>query len=152
MDIIDKFILLREKTNQAKHQKVDIAFQASIDFLHYIKENEDIINKLVNVNEIAYINNEKDLQKYETDTIIDVTIGIKGVSKTLKQPEGRDDWAAQLAKKQARLQEIRNITSKLSLDKKNKRIVEKKKEEMNQLKKEIEKLEFEIKKSKMNDR
>lgn len=152
MDIIDKCSTLRERTQHAKHEKVDIAFQASIDFLHYIKKNEDIVNKLVNTNDIVYADNERDIQKYETDTIIDVTIGIKGVSKPLKHVDGRDERAHQLEKKQARLQEIRSLTAQLSLDKKNKKIVEAKKAEMLELKKDIEKLEFEIKKSKMNEK
>ena len=53
---------------------------------------------------------------------------------------------------QKSLQDIRNLTSKLSLDKKNKKLIEKKKEQMAELKKDIEKLEFEIKKSKMNEK
>ncbi len=77
MDIIDRFTALREKIQQPRHQKVDICFSASIDFLHYIRSNEDIIQKLVNTEKIEYIDKEKDLQKYETDSIIDVTIGMR---------------------------------------------------------------------------
>jgi predicted class III extradiol MEMO1 family dioxygenase len=85
MDIIDKFALLRERINQPKHQKVDICFNASTDFLHYLKDNEDIIQKLVNTEKIEYIDKEKDLQKYETENIIDVIIGIKAISKPIKE-------------------------------------------------------------------
>ena len=152
MDIIDKFIGLRERAGQAKHQKVDICFHASMDFIHYIKENEDIIAKLINTEQINYVNNEKDLASYETDSIIDVTIGLRGLGKPIKVVDNKESWTKELARKQEQLQDIRNLTSKLSLDKKNKKLIEKKKEEMAELKKDIEKLEFEIKKSKMNEK
>ncbi len=152
MDIIDKFMTLREKAGQAKHQKVDICFHASIDFIHYIKDNEDIVTKLINTEQINYVNNEKDLAGYETDSIIDVTIGLRELGKPIKIVDNKESWIKELARKQEQLQGIRNLTSKLSLDKKNKRLIEKKKEEMGELKKDIEKLEFEIKKSKMNEK
>lgn len=152
MDIIDKFTALREKTGQAKHQKVDICFHASMDFIHYIKENEDIVTKLINTDQINYVDNEKGLASYETDSIIDVTIGLRAIGKPIKIVANKESWTKELARKQEELQEIRNLTSKLSLDKKNKKIIEKKKEEMLELKKGIEKLEFEIKKSKMNEK
>jgi hypothetical protein len=57
-----------------------------------------------------------------------------------------------LAHKQEELQKIRNITSRLSLDKKEKKAIASKKEEMNKLKAEIEKLEYEINKIKMNEK
>ena len=152
MDIIDKFTALREKTGQAKHQKVDICFHASMDFIHYIKENEDIVTKLINTDQINYVDNEKNLASYETDSIIDVTIGLRIIGKPIKVVANKEIRSKELIKKQEKLQEIRSLTSKLSLDKKNKRLIEKKKEEMQELKKEIEKLEFEIKKSKMNEK
>jgi valyl-tRNA synthetase len=152
MDIVDKFSLLREKVQQAKHQKVDICFNASMDFIHYIKENEDIIGKLINTDQINYLDNEKGLSSYETDSIIDVTIGLKSIGKPIKQVDNKEIRTKELQRKQEQLQEIRNLTAKLSLDKKNKRIIEKKKEEMVELKKNIEKLDFEIKKSKMNEK
>lgn len=152
MDIMDKCILLRERTNQAKHQKVDIAFLASLDFLQYIRHNEDIVAKLINTDQINYVNNEKELQKYETDSIIDVTIGIKGIAKPLKPVEGKESRKQELEKKQERLQEIRHLTAQLSLDSKNRKLVAAKKEEMELLKKDIEKLEYAIKKSKMNEK
>ena len=152
MDIIDKFTALREKTGQAKHQKVDICFHASMDFIHYIKENEDIVTKLINTDQINYVDNEKNLASYETDSIIDVTIGLRIIGKPIKVVANKEIRSKELIKKQEKLQEIRSLTSKLSLDKKNKRLIEKKKEEMQELKKEIETLEFEIKKSKMNEK
>lgn len=152
MDIIDKFIALKEKAQQPKHQKVDICFHASMDFIHYIKENEDIIAKLINTQQINYIDNEKELGKYEIDSIIDVTIGLRTIGKSLKPVDGKELRVKQLQEKQEQLQGLRNLTAKLSLDKKNKKIIDKKKDEMNELKKDIEKLEFEIKKSKMNEK
>lgn len=152
MDIVDKFIALREKAQQPKHEKVDICFHASMDFIHYIKENEDIVAKLVNTQQINYIDNEKELSKYETDSIIDVTIGLRTIGKVLKPVDGKELRVKQLQEKQEQLQGLRNLTAKLSLDKKNKKIIDKKKDEMNELKKDIEKLEFEIKKSKMNEK
>lgn len=152
MDIVDRFVLLREKIKQPKHQKVDIAFQTSLDFLQYIRQNEDIITKLINTDEINYIDNDKEMQKYETDNIINVTIGIRNIGKPLKVIENKETWKRELEKKQEKLQEIRHLTAQLSLDKKNKKIVEAKKEDMAILKKDIEKLEYEIKKSRMNEK
>jgi valyl-tRNA synthetase len=152
MDIMDRFALLRERMGQPKHQKVDICFSASIDFLHYIKDHEDIVQKLVNAEKIEYIDKEKDLQKYETESIIDVVIGIKAISKPIKEDDGIYLLQQTLDQKQDELQKIRNITSRLSLDKKEKKAINVKKEEMNKLKTEIEKLEYEINKIKMNEK
>ncbi len=150
MDIIDRFTALREKIQQPRHQKVDICFSASIDFLHYIRSNEDIIQKLVNTEKIEYIDKEKDLQKYETDSIIDVTIGMRWVSKPIKEEDTSYLLKQTLERKKEELQKLRNITAKLSLDKSEKKKINIKKEEMSLLKADIEKLEYEISKTRIN--
>lgn len=152
MDIIDKFNGLRDRIQQAKHEKVDICIHASMDFIQYIKDHEDIVKKIVNAEHISYLDNERDLYTYETEHIIDVTIGIRLIGKVLKPTNNQTTIYKELQQKEEQLQDMRNLTAKLSLDKSNKKIVEKKKEEMSQLKKDIEKLEFEIKKNKINER
>ena len=152
MDIMDKFILLREKTQQPKHQKVDICFSASIDFLHYVQDNEDIVQKLINTDQIKYVDKEKDLQNYETESIIDVIIGIKGVITKPLQKDGLETLQHELHQKNEQLQYMRNVAAQLSLQKKEKKIITAKKEEMSKLKEIIEKLECEINKIKMNEK
>jgi valyl-tRNA synthetase len=122
-----------------------------MDLLHYIQENESSLISLINANQIEYVDQERGLQKYMTETIIDVTIGIKGISKVIKS-NGIYEYTQEVEKKQEELQYLRNITGKLSLDKANKKQIEKNKEAMLQLKKDIEKLEYEISKLRMNDR
>lgn len=153
MDIIDKFHYLRYHNGYPKHEKIHICFQCPLDILHYIKENEDIIKKLVQAEDIHYIESEKELQGYETENIINVIVGIRGVSKPLKKENTKDTRTKEKKIKEEELQRIRNLTAKLSLDKKkNKKNIEKNKEEMDKIKKEIEKIELEIKKNQMNEK
>jgi valyl-tRNA synthetase len=114
MDIIDKLHNLRETIQKPKHEKIDICISASIDFQQYMKEHEDIIQKLLYTNEIQYIDNERDLAKYETDTIIDVTIGVRGIGKPIKE-NNCTQLEQEIIKKQEKLQSIRKITGQLSL-------------------------------------
>jgi valyl-tRNA synthetase len=118
-----------------------------------MKENEDIIKKLVQAEDIHYIESEKELQGYETENIINVIVGIRGINKPLKKENTKDTRAKEKRNKEEELQRIRNLTAKLSLDKKkNKKNIEKNKEEMDKIKKEIEKIELEIKKNQMNEK
>jgi valyl-tRNA synthetase len=114
MDIIDKLHHLREAIQKPKHEKIDICISASIDFQQYMKEHEDIIQKLLYTNEIQYIDNEKDLAKYEIDTIIDVTIGVRGIGKPIKQ-NNYIEREQEIIRKQEKLQNIRKIAGQLSL-------------------------------------
>ena len=151
MDIIDRLHQLRERINKPKHEEIDVAVSASIDFQQYLKDNEEIIQKLLHTNCIDYLDNEKDLVKYETDTIIDVTIGVRGIGKPIKEIS-YVQLEHEISKKQELLQSIRKIASQLSLDSNNNKIMQEKRQEMNDLKKEIEKLEYEVKKIKMNEK
>lgn len=151
MDIIDKLHHLREAIQKPKHEKIDICISASIDFQQYMKEHEDIIQKLLYTNEIQYIDNEKDLAKYEIDTIIDVTIGVRGIGKPIKQ-NNYIEREQEITRKQEKLQNIRKIAGQLSLQWGNKKAIEQKKEEMKQIKDEIERIEYEIKKIRMNEK
>ncbi|MEI7563153.1 MAG: hypothetical protein WCJ39_05835 [bacterium] len=114
MDIIDKLHALRATIHKPKHEKIDICISASIDFQQYMKEHEDIIQKLLHTNEIQYIDNERDLAKYETDTIIDVTIGVRGIGKPIKE-NSYHAIEQEIMKKQEQLQNIRKIAGQLSL-------------------------------------
>lgn len=49
MDIINKFLEMKEKYKYAKHEEVDICIFAPLDFLQYLRKQEKIIDKLINI-------------------------------------------------------------------------------------------------------
>lgn len=61
MDIIDRFLILKQKNNYAKHESVDICFFAPLDFLQYLRKQEHILAKLINTSSIEYLESEKQL-------------------------------------------------------------------------------------------
>lgn len=67
----------------AKHEEIDICFFAPLDFLQYLRKQEKILYKLINVSSIEYLENEKELGKYHTENIINITIGIKANNKEI---------------------------------------------------------------------
>jgi hypothetical protein len=61
MDIIDRFLAMKQKYEYAKHEEVDICFFAPLDFLQYLRKQEKILGKLINISSIEYLENEKEL-------------------------------------------------------------------------------------------
>jgi len=147
IDIIDKFLSLRRQRGYAKHETVEICFLAPLDFLQYLREQEYIVKKLIHTSDIKYLNNEKDLETYTTETIINITIGIKTQRKEvpISKKESLQDV---LKTKEQELQSIRILIPSLSANWADPEIIRKKKKEMNKLKQEIEEIQYEIQKEK----
>lgn len=108
MDIIDKFLAMKDKYKYAKHEEVDICFFAPLDFLQYLRKQEKTLSKLINTSSIEYLENERDLEKYSTESIINITIGIKAQHKEM-MVERNEDIYETLRKKEQELQTIRSI-------------------------------------------
>jgi valyl-tRNA synthetase len=113
MDIIDKCILMKQKENYAKHELVDICFFAPLDFLQYLRKQEKIIYKLINTSAIDYLENEKELNKYHTESIINIIIGIKAQDKSIlptdKKENSKEDIRENIRAKEQELQRIRTL-------------------------------------------
>lgn len=62
MDIINKFLEMKQQYNCAKHENVDICFFAPLDFLQYLRAQEQIMNNLIHIECITYLESEKELQ------------------------------------------------------------------------------------------
>ncbi|MEI7920034.1 MAG: hypothetical protein WCH65_07970 [bacterium] len=77
MDIIEKFLNMREKLKHPKHESIDICFFAPLDFLQFLRGQENIITTLLNISSIEYLENERELNYFHTENIINITIGIK---------------------------------------------------------------------------
>ena len=106
MDIIDRFLEIKKEKGYAKHETMEICFFAPLDFLQYLRKEEKILQKLINASTITYLDNEKELDAYITDTIINITIGIKKQRKEIIISK-KDNLKDILKIKEQELQSIR---------------------------------------------
>lgn len=150
MDIIDKFLEMRIKHEYPKHEEIEVCFFAPLDFLQYLRQEEKILYKLIKTSEIEYLENEKELEKYHTENIINITIGIKKDHKETKKTNKKDDIRETLREKEQELQSIRTIFPSLSANGVDPEIIKDKKKEMTKLKKDIEELHYQLQKEKSN--
>jgi len=150
MDIIDKFLGMKQKYDYAKHEEIEICFFAPLDFLQYLRKQEKIIYKLINASSIEYLENEKELGKYHTESIINIIIGIKAQRKAVTTTNKKEDLREMLRIKEQELQTIRTIIPSLSASGADPDMIREKKKEMNKLKKEIEELHYETQKEKIH--
>lgn len=150
MDIINKFLEMKQQYNCAKHENVDICFFAPLDFLQYLRAQEQIMNNLIHIECITYLESEKELQWYHTEHIINITIGIKKNINTPTTCNRQQQLKDLLQIKEQALQTIRTMLPWLSASGADPEIITNKKKEMIQLKKDIENLEYEIQKQKFN--
>ena len=148
MDIIDKFLAMKQKYDYAKHEDVDICFFAPLDFLQYLRKQEKILCKLINISSIEYLENEKELGGYHTESIINITIGIKAQHKEVKIDK-KENIRETLRAKEQELQSIRTMMPSLSSSGADPEVIRQKKKEMNKLKKDIEELNYELQKQKV---
>lgn len=149
MDIIDKFLEMKLKYSYAKHEEIEICFFAPLDFLQYLRKQESIIYKLINASSIEYLENEKELSKYHTESIINITIGIKTERKIAVSTNKKEDLRESLRAKEQELQSIRNMMPSLSASGVDAEVIRDKKKEMLKLKKDIENLQYEFQKQKV---
>ena len=147
VDILDRFLYMKQKNNYKKHQLVDVFFKATPDFLQHLRKNENIIKKLINIENIEYFDNDRKLPKYDTETIIDVVIGMKAIIRVEKLDE-LSVLQKELDNEKEYLQHLRWLISSLSASWMEEDNIEKKKKEIMKTKKNIERLEYEISKMK----
>ncbi len=152
MDIIDRFLAMKLKYGYAKHEEIEICFFAPLDFLQYLRKQEKIIYNLINASAIEYLENEKELNAYHTESIINITIGIKAQRKELaaSNKEKKEDIRDILRAKEQELQAIRILIPGLSANGVDAEVIRDKKKEMNKLKKDIEDLHYQLQKQKIN--
>jgi len=150
IDIIDKFLEMRKKYEHPKHEEIDICFFAPLDFLQYLRKEENILHKLINTSTIEYLENEKELENYYTESIINITIGMKKQHKEIAKNNKKEDIREMLRLKEQELQSIRTIIPSLSASGADPEVIRDKKKEMTKLKKEIEELQYQFQKEKAN--
>lgn len=152
MDIINKFLEMKQTQEYAKHEEIEIWFFAPLDFLQYLRQQENIISKLINASTIDYLENEKELETYHTESIINITIGIKKQRKVaaITTANKKEDLREHLRAKEQELQTIRSMIPGLSASGADAETIRDKKKEMNKLKKDIEELQYEIQKQKIS--
>ncbi|HBB04104.1 TPA: hypothetical protein DCZ39_04380 [Patescibacteria group bacterium] len=150
MDIIDKFLSMKQTYKYAKHEEIDVCFFAPLDFLQYLRKQEKIVYKLINASSIEYLENEKELSKYYTENIINITIGIKMQRKEQIVTNKKEDIRESLRAKEQQLQFLRTLIPGLSASGVDPEIIREKKKEMTAIKKDIEELQYELQKEKAN--
>jgi len=148
VDIIDKFLELKEAQWYAKHEKINICFFAPLDFLQYIKKQEKTLDTLINISSIHYLENEKLLDNYYTANIINIHIWIPK-TQTHASNTNEENLEELLYQKEQVLQKIRNILPWLSTSWCDEEIIQQKKQEMSNIKKDIEQLQYRISKKKL---
>lgn len=150
MDIIDKFLVMKQKHTYAKHEEIEICFFAPLDFLQYLRKQEKIMYKLINASSIEYLENEKELDKYYTESIINITIGIKTQHKEVIVTNKKETIREALRAKEQQIQQIRSIIPGLSASGWDPETIREKKKEMIKLKKDIDELQYQLQKEKAN--
>ena len=150
MDIIDRFLHMKQTYKYAKHEEVEICFFAPLDFLQYLRKQEKIMYKLITVASIEYLENEKELDKYYTESIINITIGIKTQHKEVVTINKKEIIREALRAKEQQIQQIRTIIPGLSASGADAEVIRDTKKEMSKLKKDIEELQYELQKEKAN--
>ena len=150
MDIIDKFLAMKEKYTYAKHEEIEICFFAPLDFLQYLRKQEKIIYKLINASSIEYLENEKELDAYYKESIINITIGIKTQHKETVIVNKKETIRKELRIKEQQIQQNRTIITGLSASGADPEVIRNKKKEMSKLKKDVEELQYELQKEKAN--
>jgi len=151
MDIIDKFLAIKDGLALKKHASVDAFIKANPDFLRFTKSNEATIKKIVNIDKMEYINiNEDHPHGYVTEDIIDMTVGLKvGRAVPLEEkPKGLLELKKELEQMNDYLQYLKNTVSAMMINKSKEEEIEKKKKEVAKVKKNILEMEYEINKLK----
>lgn len=141
---------MKQKYEYAKHEEIEICFFAPLDFLQYLRKQEKVLSKLINTSSIEYLENEKELDKYHTENIINITIGIKAQRKELVVTNRKEKLCEALRAKEQELQSLRTMMPSLSSSGADPDIIREKKKDMNKLKKDIEELQYEIQKEKIH--
>lgn len=149
MDIIDRFLAMKHQYSYAKHEEVEICFFAPLDFLQYLRKHEKILSKLIKTSSIEYLENEKELKRYHTESIINITIGIKAQRKEIIIDK-KEDLRETLRQKEQELQTIRTLIPGLSASGADPELIRAKKREMNKIKKDIDEIKLEIQKQKLS--
>lgn len=151
MDIIDKFLAIKDGLECKKHTPVDAFIKANPDFLRFTKANEATIKKIVNINKMEYLNiNEDHPRGYTTEDIIDMTVGLKAaqVVHIEEQPKGIVEQKKDLEQMNEYLQYLKNTVSAMMINKSKEEEIEKKKKEIAKIKKTLLEMEYEINKLK----
>ncbi len=149
VNIIDRLLHMKKESGYQKHERVDICFLAPLDFLQYLREQKEILQKLINTANIDYLDNKTQLETYRTENIINITIGMKAQKKEIIINK-KQTLNEQLNKKEQELQSIRTLIPGLSEYGVDPKIITQKKKEMNKIKAEIEEINYKIQKEKLN--
>lgn len=149
MDIIEKFLQMKNELEYAKHETIDICFFAPLDFLQFLRTQENILSTLINAVTIEYLENERDLNNYHTESIINITIWIKTEKSEITKIK-KENLQEVLEQKEQELQRTRTILSGLSANGADEKSIQAKKKEMTKIKEEIENIQYEIQKQKIN--
>lgn len=152
MDIVDKFLSLKEQLGCKKHTDVDVFIQANPDFLRFTKSNENTIKHIIHINKIEYIHtNETYVSGYTTADIIDMTIGVKIAQavEIIEKPKWVLELKKDLVSMEEYLQYLKNTVSSMMTNKSDEELIAQKKKEITKIKKSILELEYEISKMKV---
>ncbi|MFA5748379.1 MAG: class I tRNA ligase family protein, partial [Candidatus Absconditabacterales bacterium] len=151
LEIIDKILLMRNNIKIKKHEKINVIFKTNPNFLQFLKSNETIVNRLVNAENIEYLDVGKISADYQVQDVIDVSVGIKAIVVSQKKVENLSYWQEEIIKQNEYLQHLRNFISTLSSSGAGDSVIRSKKAEMMKIKEKIEELEFKISKFKSKD-
>jgi hypothetical protein len=147
MDIIDKFLAIKEGLACKKHTIVNAFIKANPDFLRFTKANESTIKKIVNINKMEYLNiNEDHPHGYTTEDIIDMTVGLK-ISQEVRleeKPKSVPELKKELEQMNDYLQYLKNTVSAMMIHKSKEEEIALKKKEILKVKKSILEMEYEI--------
>ncbi|MDD3262427.1 MAG: class I tRNA ligase family protein [Candidatus Absconditabacteria bacterium] len=150
MEIIDKFALMKSGLGLKKHDIVGIFIRSNPDFIKFAKSNEYLFKKTLNTDEVLYLVHHEDIPcGYQKEDIIDISIGLKSMSKP--SISGISLLKKQLQEKEEHIQHLKNLVQQLSSNGADIDIINQKKDEISKAKKDIEDLCFEINKCKMKE-
>ncbi|HCY21764.1 TPA: hypothetical protein DIC40_08195 [Patescibacteria group bacterium] len=120
------------------------------DFIKFARSNESLFKKTLHAEDVIYLVHHEEVPcGYKKEDIIDISIGIKAMSKP--SISGILLLQKQLQEKEEYMQHLKHLVQELNTSGADNSIIQQKKDEISKIKQEIELLNFEISKCKMKD-
>ncbi|AHB40961.1 hypothetical protein P148_SR1C00001G0151 [candidate division SR1 bacterium RAAC1_SR1_1] len=150
MEIIDRFSTMKIGLGLKKHDVVGLFIRSNQDFIKFARSNESLFKKTLHAEDVIYLVHHEEVPcGYKKEDIIDISIGIKAMSKP--SISGILLLQKQLQEKEEYMQHLKHLVQELNTSGADNSIIQQKKDEISKIKQEIELLNFEISKCKMKD-
>lgn len=149
MDMITEWRNLRAQQKVKPHEFSDIALQANVSFLNFVKSYENLVKDLVKSENITYIKEDEEFPSdFQTTMVIDMKIGLKAIQIIDKKTQ-LANLEKQLGDEETYMQSLRNMIANPSFSSSAPvNVLEEKQKKLDEVKQKIAKLKLDIAKLK----